>query len=359
MVTSVEQKPVMLMIEHLEDNPWQPRTKIDQGKLKSLANSIQEYGFTGYVEARPHPTRPGAYQLVFGHRRVQAAALAGLRQVPVVVRNHTDKDMATLAMYENHTQETMSYWDEGMVFRRLMAEHGYSIRELARMFDVSRGYITNRMIVTDLPEGSALREAARTGQTDMTTIMTLASLSKVMDQDEITGLLNAAARKDINADQLKQIRQALKTSADQVVLTDEGKAIHTVTAFDQQRLLEEKRAADKAAAEARYAAYLDSQRVQRPGDFPKDTLTVAEVEMPAADPVADPVEAPVFRLNPMQRVETTPREWALRAIEQLQDNHRFLADKLAKADFAELTDAEREEFKTWRGNLIALLEGVL
>src|SRR4051794_9623986 len=101
-------EPVLLAIDLLEDNPYQPRKAIDPGELYALASVIREQGFQGVLVARPHPQKPARYQLAFGHRRRDASRLAGLTSLPVIVREFSDTQMIVLAVTENVQRADLS-----------------------------------------------------------------------------------------------------------------------------------------------------------------------------------------------------------------------------------------------------------
>lgn len=201
--------PERVPIERLETNPWWPRLEIDTGTLRPLIQAIERYGFVGHVEARRDPDDPdGKLQIVFGHRRVKAAQLAGLAAIPVQVVERSEAEMREMAFLENHTQQKLSYWDEGVFFARMRDEAGYSVRGMAELLGLSRGYVQNRLDVLQLPEGSALREAARASAIDMTTALTLLNLSRVMGPDEIAELVANAEKGEFTAVHLRRIREA-------------------------------------------------------------------------------------------------------------------------------------------------------
>ena len=358
-----------VLIEHLVPNPWQPRQSIDPGNLTGLANSIKTFGFSGHLEARPDPAFPNRLQLVFGHRRKEAARLAGLRTLTILVRDYTDKQMAELALLENTTQEEMSYFDQALAFQRMIDEYDYSIRGLAEMMGVAKGYIANRLEIARLPEGSPLREAARNGQTDMTTIQTLANLSRVMDGDQINELLEAAANKEITASQLKDIRSALAHGWGETI-TEEGHQIHTVTREDLDAIAARQREIARANSEERYRAFLQRDKAAISGGMltdeplpiradaeasvlPKDTSQgvlrsdhqdTPEGVLPShqKDSESEPDGWIPVTLSPL--AEPTGRDWALRAMDQLKDNIFHLRRKMAQADFTQL---EPEEHQQW------------
>lgn len=134
--------------KYLLDSPYQKRK--DYGDLDGLADSIMTRGFRGALPVRLHPTRAGFFQLAFGHRRREAAKMAGVL-VPVIVSELSDEDMAFLALRENLDREDLSPLEEGASFLQLNRDFKMAQEAIAQMIGegrkrkVSRGYVRNRM----------------------------------------------------------------------------------------------------------------------------------------------------------------------------------------------------------------------
>ena len=381
-MTMTMQEPLLIPIEYLHDNPWQPRLQKDDDRLKLLVETIKKHGFSGSLEARHDPAHPDQYQLVFGHRRREAAELAGMKAIPVVIRDYSDQEMAELALLENHTQEEMTYLEEGKAYLRLIQEFGHSTRVLAKLFDVSKGYIANRVAVAKMPADSPLAEAARQRDADMTTIITLGALQRYLSQEEILQLLEQAVNREIGADQLKAIRSALVArEKDWQLVNDEGewRTIHTVYAPSPQERAQARQAQEQAERQARQAAREAAYRAQTTQEREAIHHYRAEREEPArpaapiaripAEPASPPLEHDVVA-TPLRQRPTTPvsaawqsvrspvpeaRQTALDAITQLGSNVRNLTFKLRTADFTLLTDRERAEWDGYREAMMALL----
>jgi len=163
--TSQDQRVQQVDPKYLLDSPFQKRK--DYGDLAGLADSILTRGFRGALPVRLHPTRVGFFQLVFGHRRREAAKMAGVL-VPVIVSELSDEDMAFLALRENLDREDLSPLEEGASFLALNSEFKMAQEAIAQMIGegrkrkVSRGYVRNRMnaatLVLRFPEVEALLE---------------------------------------------------------------------------------------------------------------------------------------------------------------------------------------------------------
>lgn len=141
----------MLPLEVLFDNPYQPRSEIDEEGLQQLTLTIQDQGFQGVLVARPHPTQPAAYQITAGHRRRDAARRAGLTSLPVMVKDFTDQDMAILAVTENIQREDLTVLDEGKLYRLMMDSMGMTLEQVAEAVKKSISYVRNRRRVAMAP----------------------------------------------------------------------------------------------------------------------------------------------------------------------------------------------------------------
>lgn len=211
-----------MSIEYLEQNPYQVRVIQDEG-LKALINSIKTYGFVGHLEARINPNNPeGKRQLVYGHRRLRAATLAGLKTVPVKTVERTNEEMRALSYIENGTVEPLSYWDEGLHFKQLQ-DGGMSIREIAEAIGKSKGYVQGRLDVLRLPEGP-LREAAQNNQIDMS----VATVLLTMPAEERDELFERAQSGEITATDLRRIRQYRNNSLVVGDRNDLGGIVYTI-----------------------------------------------------------------------------------------------------------------------------------
>jgi len=143
--------PLALALTALADNPFQPRDQIDPGALAELASVIAAQGFQGVLVARPHPQQAATYQLAFGHRRREAARLAGLSTLPVLVRDLTNEEMVEIAITENIQREDLSPWMEARTYGLMDQELGYTHEQIATAVGKKRGYVENRLRLLRAP----------------------------------------------------------------------------------------------------------------------------------------------------------------------------------------------------------------
>jgi ParB family chromosome partitioning protein len=138
-----------LPMASIKPNPYQPRTRMDEGPLDELVASIQSSGLLQPVLVRP---RNGGYELIAGERRWRAARVAGLATVPALVRETDDRDSLLLALVENVAREDLSPVDEARAYAALMDEFGLSLGEVAEHVGRSKPTVSNRLRLLELPD---------------------------------------------------------------------------------------------------------------------------------------------------------------------------------------------------------------
>lgn len=140
-----------LALDLLEPNPFQPRMTMEPEALEELASSIRSHGVLQPLLVRPDPARSGHFHLIAGERRWRAAAIAGMHDVPVIVRDMSDADAAAVALVENLQREDLNPMDEAEGFNRLVDEMGMTQEGLAQAVGKSRAHIANMIRLLNLP----------------------------------------------------------------------------------------------------------------------------------------------------------------------------------------------------------------
>ena len=143
------ERPTQVPLEAVDANPFQPRKRFDDDRLKELAESIRADGVLQPVVVRRKGTR---YELVMGERRLQAARLAGVPTIPVVVREVRDADALRLAIVENIQRENLNAIEEAQAYRRLITEFSMSQADLASMVGRDRSSVANTLRLLNLPD---------------------------------------------------------------------------------------------------------------------------------------------------------------------------------------------------------------
>ncbi len=147
-------------VEKIRPNPYQPRRDFDEEKLKELGESIRMYGvLQPLVVTRKEITRDDGslfteYELISGERRLRASKLAGISQVPVLIRQgeESDREKLELAIIENLQREDLNPVDRARAFKRLSEEFGFKHAEIGKKVGKSREYVSNTLRILLLPE---------------------------------------------------------------------------------------------------------------------------------------------------------------------------------------------------------------
>lgn len=135
-------------ISKITRNPNQPRKNFDETALQELADSIRQNGVLQPILVRKIG---GKYQIVAGERRYQASKLAGLKEIPAVVRDIDDKEVFRLALIENLQRSDLSPMEEAKGYRQLIDSQGLTQEGLAKILSKSRSAIANTLRLMDLP----------------------------------------------------------------------------------------------------------------------------------------------------------------------------------------------------------------
>jgi len=136
----------------LQRGRLQPRTAFGEEDLRALAESIRTRGILQPITVRPHPHRDGWFEVVAGERRWRAAQMAGIAEVPAVVRHISDREALALALIENVQRLSLTPIETAEGYRRLMEEFGYTQDDMARAVCKSRAQVANTLRLLALPE---------------------------------------------------------------------------------------------------------------------------------------------------------------------------------------------------------------
>jgi len=151
-----------IAIEAIEPNPFQPRQVHDEEALAALAESLRRDGLLQPLLVRQ---RGGRYELIVGHRRWQAARLAGLTELPAVVRQASDQQMLELALIENIQREDLNPIDRALAYRHYREAFGRSAEQIAQRLGEDRSTVANYLRLLELPQD--VRDLLAAGQLGM------------------------------------------------------------------------------------------------------------------------------------------------------------------------------------------------
>lgn len=176
---------VKVKLIDIEPNRDQPRKQFDEEALAELSNSIAQHGVLQPLLVRPMPD--GGYQLVAGERRWRASRMAGLTEVPVVIRDLTDSQVAELALVENLQRENLNPLEEANGYKELSDRFGYTQEKISEIVGKSRSAVANALRLLNLPE--SVGEMVSSGSLSMGHARALLSLEDEKIQKEIAELV--------------------------------------------------------------------------------------------------------------------------------------------------------------------------
>lgn len=150
-VEKIVEKPseIRLKVNEIEPNRDQPRKKFEEESLQELANSIKQFGVLQPLIVQE---RKDYYEIIAGERRWRAAKLAGLKEVPVIIRKMSDQEIVEISLIENIQRENLNPMEEAAAYRRLITEFHLKQEEIAERVSKSRTAITNSMRLLKLDE---------------------------------------------------------------------------------------------------------------------------------------------------------------------------------------------------------------
>ena len=198
----------MLRVSEIEPRPGQPRKTFDQEALNQLADSISANGLIQPIVVRP--TAGGTYQIIAGERRWRAAKMAALTEVPVVIMDVEDAQVAALALIENIQREDLNPVEEAGAFRSLIEEYGLTQEELARRVGRSRSAVANAMRLFDLPQ--QIQQMVIDGQLSAGHARTLLGLKR---EEDMFRLANQIIDRGMTVRAVEEAVKVLNHRADQ------------------------------------------------------------------------------------------------------------------------------------------------
>ena len=168
-----------LPVDAIRRGKHQPRRIVEESALEELAHSVRTRGIVQPIVVRP--AGPGSFEIVAGERRWRAAQMAGLADVPAVVRECTDREAAAVALIENIQREDLNPIEEAQGYRTLADEFGLTHQELADAVGRSRSAVSNALRLLDLEDD--VRALVEQGELDMGHARALLSLSGAVQSE--------------------------------------------------------------------------------------------------------------------------------------------------------------------------------
>lgn len=191
-----------LSLNEIEVNPKQPRQDFDETALKELAASIKTHDIIQPLTV--YKTAGGKYRLIAGERRLRAARLAGLKDVPVYIRQVNDQELLELALLENLQRQDLNAIEIGLSYKRLMEECNLTQEQVAERMGKERSTVTNYIRLLKLPPGIVV--AVRNGTISMGHARALVNVDQV---DKQLFVFNEIVQKGLSVRQTEQLVRKL------------------------------------------------------------------------------------------------------------------------------------------------------
>jgi len=197
---SDEKKIQYIPTKDIKANPWQPRSVFDREKLEELAESIKKHGIVQpIIVSRTHD----GYQLIAGERRLRAAQVLSLDQVPAIVREATDRDKLELSIIENIQRHDLNALEEAASYKRLMEEFGMTIEQIAEHVGKGKSTVANSLRLLKLPV--VIKEALESGKITTSHAKIILSYPTKIDQVRI---FKHILKNNISTEKLQEMAQA-------------------------------------------------------------------------------------------------------------------------------------------------------
>lgn len=195
---------VKVKLDELRSNPYQPRKVFDENALKELSDSIKEHGVFQPIIVKKNIK---GYEIIAGERRVKASKMAGLDEVPAIIRDFTDAEMMEIALLENLQRENLNSIEEATAYKKLQENLSLTQEELAKRLGKSRSHITNMLGLLSLPQ------EVQTELSNKTITMGHARvLSKLEDKDQIINLTEKIKNEGLSVRDLENLTTKARSS---------------------------------------------------------------------------------------------------------------------------------------------------
>ncbi len=191
---------VNISLDELRSNPYQPRKVFDAEALQELSDSIKEHGVFQPIIVKKSIK---GYEIIAGERRVKASRMAGLTEIPAIIRDFNDQEMMEIALLENLQRENLNAIEEANAYKKLQETLAVTQEELAKRLGKSRSHITNMIGILSLPQN--IQDEISKNNVSMGHARVLSKLSDESQQQE---LLNKILKDGISVRELESLTQA-------------------------------------------------------------------------------------------------------------------------------------------------------
>lgn len=217
---------VTLKLAEIEPNRSQPRHHFNEESLRELADSIAAHGVLQPLLVRPLPD--GGYQLVAGERRWRASRMAGLFEVPVIIREMSDSEMMQLSMIENLQRENLNPIEEALGYKVLLEEYHLTQEEISKSVGKSRPVVANALRILALPQ--VILDLVSSGEISAGHARALLGFN---NQEEQIRIAKAIADADLTVRDVEQLAKNFNKSKEK---TAKAEPTHRSAFFDEVEL---------------------------------------------------------------------------------------------------------------------------
>jgi len=189
-----------ISIDFLVASPYQPRVDFNEEALESLAQSIKEKGVLQPLLVRDKGN--GTYEIIAGERRFRASKKAGLREIPVIIKQMNDKEVLEVALVENLLRENLSAIEEAEGLQRLIDEFSHTQEALSQVIGKSRSYIANTLRLLSLP--------AKVQQMVRDNVLSAGHVRPFIGMEDAEGLAKKVVSKGLNVRQAEELASKAK-----------------------------------------------------------------------------------------------------------------------------------------------------
>ncbi len=187
-----------ISLDAISPNPYQPRVEFDNQQLEELASSIKQYGILQPIILKKISARE--YIIIAGERRWRAATLAGLLEIPAIIKDFTEQEMAEIAIIENLQREDLNYFEEAEAFKKLIDQFSMTQEEVANKVGRSQSMVANKMRLLKL--SPLVRKEISTQLLSERHLRALLRLKSEADQLDV---LNKIYKNNLNVKQTDQL----------------------------------------------------------------------------------------------------------------------------------------------------------
>ncbi|MBD5467729.1 MAG: ParB/RepB/Spo0J family partition protein [Lachnospiraceae bacterium] len=218
----------LVKITMVEPNRDQPRKNFDEDALQELADSIKQFGLLQPILVQQ---RDGYYEIVAGERRWRAAKLAGLKEVPVIIRNLTEQEIVEISLIENIQRENLNPIEEAQAYKKLLTEFNLKQDEVAERVSKSRAAVTNSMRLLKLSD-----EVQQMVISDMISTGHARALLAIEDADEQYALAQRIFDEKLSVRDIEKLVKSIGKPAKEKKEKEKNESLEAVYQDIQEKL---------------------------------------------------------------------------------------------------------------------------